>query len=179
LNNRNKIFSVTAILIIVGAGLALSQQTRSNLDILYEPSPTEVVDEMLKLARLQKNDVVYDLGCGDGRIVIAAAKKYGASGVGIDIDPKRIEEARINAKKAGVEDNVKFFQQDLFKTELRDATVVMLYLHYDLNLRLRPKLWKELHPGARVVSSTFDMGNWKPDATSLISGRNIYLWIIK
>jgi methylase of polypeptide subunit release factors len=103
---------------IFGAGLALPQQSRLNLDILYEPSPTEVVNEMLKLAKVQKHDVVYDLGCGDGRIVIAAAKQYGASGVGVDIDPKRIEEARINAKKAGVEDKVKFFEQDLFKTEI-------------------------------------------------------------
>ncbi len=164
---------------IFGAGNVLPQQSRPNIDILYEPSPTEVVDEMLKLAKVQKDDVVYDLGCGDGRIVIAAAKKYGAKGLGVDIDPKRIEEARINAKKAGVEDKVEFREQDLFKTDLRDATVIMLYLHYDLNLRLRPKLWKELRSGSRVVSSTFDMGDWKPDVISLISGRNIYLWTIR
>jgi cyclopropane fatty-acyl-phospholipid synthase-like methyltransferase len=114
---------------IFGAGLALPQQSRPNLDILYEPSPTEVVDEMLKLAKVQKDDVVYDLGCGDGRIVIAAAKKYGAKGLGVDIDPKRIEEARINAKKAGVEDQIEFREQDLFKTDLHDATVVMLYIY--------------------------------------------------
>jgi SAM-dependent methyltransferase len=164
---------------IFGADYALPQQSRPNIDILYEPSPIEVVDEMLKLAKVQKDDVVYDLGCGDGRIVIAAAKKYGVKGLGVDIDPKRIDEARINAKKAGVEDKVEFREQDLFKTDLRDATVVMLYLHYDLNLRLRPKLWKELRSRSRVVSSTFDMGDWKPDRTSLISGRNIYLWIIR
>ena len=164
---------------ILGAGYVLPQQSRPTIDILYEPSPTEVVDEMLKLAKVQKDDVVYDLGCGDGRIVIAAAKKYGVKGLGVDIDPKRIDEARINAKEAGVEDKVEFREQDLFKTDLRNATIVMLYLHYDLNLRLRPKLMKELRPGSRVVSSTFDMGDWKPDVTSLISGRNIYLWIIR
>lgn len=150
-----------------------------DLDILYEPTPTEVVEHMLKMAKVEKKDVVYDLGCGDGRIVIAAAKQYGARGVGVDIDPKRIQESWINAKKAGVTDQVTFLEQDFFETDLSKATVVTLYLHYDLNLRLRPKLQKELRPGSRVVSSTFDMGDWKPDRTSLISGRNIYCWIIR
>lgn len=154
------------------------KKTQQDLDILYEPTPTEVVEEMLKIAKVEKNDVVYDLGCGDGRIVVAAAKQYGARGVGVDIDPKRIQESWINAKKAGVVDKVTFLEQDLFNTDLSKATVVTLYLHYDLNLRLRPKLQKELRPGSRVVSSTFDMGDWQPDRTSLISGRNIYCWII-
>ncbi len=149
-----------------------------SLDILYEPTPYEVVDEMLKLASVGKTDIVYDLGCGDGRIVIAAAKQYGSRGVGVDLDPKRIQESWLNAKKAGVADKVVFLQQDIFKTDLSNATVVTLYLHYDVNLRLRPKLMKELRPGSRVVSSTFDMGDWKPDRTSLISGRSVYCWMI-
>ena len=154
------------------------KKTQPDLDILYESTPTEVVEEMLKIAKVEKTDVVYDLGCGDGRIVIAAAKQYGARGVGIDIDPKRIQESWINAKKAGVTGQVTFLEQDFFETDLSKATVVTLYLHYDLNLRLRPKLQKELRPGSRIVSSTFDMGDWNPDRTSLISGRNIYCWII-
>jgi ribosomal protein L11 methylase PrmA len=176
--------TVSGILFLINAWnvcLSISddvKKTQPDLDILYEPTPTEVVEEILKIAKVEKSDVVYDLGCGDGRIVIAAAKQYGARGVGVDIDPKRIQESWINAKKAGVTDQVKFLEQDFFETDLSKATVVTLYLHYNLNLRLRPKLQKELRPGSRVVSSTFDMGDWRPDLTSLISGRNIYCWII-
>ncbi len=144
------------------------------------------VEAMLDLAKVTKNDVVYDLGCGDGRIVITAAKKFGARGVGIDINPERIAEARENAKKAGVEHLVKFIEQDLFEADIREASVVTLFLLSSVNLKLRPKLLAELKPGTRVVSNTFDMGDWKPDKEftldddgqdSYLSHR-FYLWII-
>ena len=137
---------------------------------------------MLKLAGVTKKDVLYDLGCGDGRIVITAARQYGARGVGVDIDPQRIRESNENAKSAGVADRVKFLQQDLFETDLRDATVVTLYLLPSINLKLRPKLLDELKPGTRVVSHAFDMGDWKPDkevkVPDTIGERTIYLWVV-
>ncbi|MDQ3803960.1 MAG: class I SAM-dependent methyltransferase [Acidobacteriota bacterium] len=147
-------------------------------DVPYVPTPQAVVDEMLKLAEVGKSDVVYDLGCGDGRIVITAAKQYGARGVGIDIDPERIRESNENARKAGVADRVKFIQQDLFEADFKEATVVTLYLLPTINLKLRPKLWSDLKPGTRVVSHAFDMGDWKPDKTSEADGRPVYFWVI-
>ena len=147
-------------------------------DVPYVPTPHEVVAEMLKMANVTKDDVVYDLGCGDGRIVIAAAKEYGARGVGIDINPERIKEARENASKAVVTDRVTFATQDLFETDLSNATVVTLYLLPAVNLKLRPKLFEELRPGARVVSHSFDMGDWKPDQTATVDGRKIYYWVM-
>jgi SAM-dependent methyltransferase len=147
-------------------------------DVPYVPTPQAVVDEMLKLAEVGKSDVVYDLGCGDGRIVITAAKQYGARGVGIDIDPERIKESNANAQKAGVADRVKFIQQDLFEADFKEATVVTLYLLPTINLKLRPKLWSDLKPGTRVVSHAFDMGDWKPDKTSEADGRPVYFWVI-
>ena len=132
-------------------------------DVEYVPTPHEVVAEMLNMAEVTKDDVVYDLGCGDGRIVIAAAKQYGARGVGVDIDPELIRVCRENARKAGVTGRVKFLLRDLFETELREATVVALYLTPELNLQLRPKLFRELKPGTRIVSHDFDMDDWKPD----------------
>jgi precorrin-6B methylase 2 len=148
------------------------------LDVPYVPTPPEVVTAMLKLAEVKNTDVVYDLGCGDGRIVVAAARDYGARGVGVDIDPARIQEAQTNAQKAGVADRVQFRQQDLFQTNLSEATVVTLYLLPNINLRLRPKLWRELKPGTRVVSHSFDMGDWKPDKVIEVNGRKIYFWVI-
>jgi SAM-dependent methyltransferase len=148
-------------------------------DVIYLPSPPSVVDSMLKLARITKNDVVYDLGCGDGRIVIEAAKSFGVRAVGIDIDPRRIADARENAKKAGVEKLVEFRQADLFEADLHEATVVTLYLLPRLNVKLMPKLRHELPKGARVVSHDFDMGEWKPDQETLVNGRNVYLWVIR
>ena len=133
-------------------------------DVEFVPTPHEVVAEMLNMAEVTKEDVVYDLGCGDGRIVIAAAKHYGARGVGVDIDPQLIKVCRENARKAGVTNRVTFLLRDLFETELREATVVALYLTPELNLQLRPKLFRELNPGTRIVSHDFDMGDWKPDA---------------
>ncbi len=128
----------------------------------FVPTPEAVVAEMLKVAKVGKNDVLYDLGSGDGRIPITAAKKYGTRGVGVDIDPERIQEANANAKAAGVTDKVKFIQGNLFEIDLSKATVVTLYLLNSLNLKLRPKLLSELKPGTRIVSHSFDMGDWKP-----------------
>jgi SAM-dependent methyltransferase len=144
--------------------MAKGQATKSarQPDVPYVPSTERAVEEMLKLAEVKKTDIVYDLGCGDGRIVIAAAKIYGARGVGIDINPERIKEARENARRAGVEHLVRFEENDLFVANIREATVVTLFLLPQVNLKLKPRLLSELKPGTRVVSNTFDMGDWKP-----------------
>jgi len=134
--------------------------------------------EMLRLANVNKGDVVYDLGCGDGRIVIAAAEKFGARGVGIDIDPERIQEAQENARKAGVTARVRFRNEDLFEADISEATVVTLYLLPWVNLKLRPKLWSELKPGTRIVSHSHDMGDWKPEKEVEVDGETIYYWTI-
>lgn len=151
-------------------------------DVPYEPSPPEVVDEMLRLGKVGADDVVYDLGCGDGRVVIAAVKQRGARGVCVDIDPVRIGESRANARRAGVEHRITFLLRDLFDTELGDATVVMLFLWPEINLRLRPKLLRELAPGSRVVSHWHDMGDWKEESISTVTAkgrpRPIYRWTI-
>ena len=147
-------------------------------DVIFVPTPNSVVDMMLKLAGVTKKDTVYDLGCGDGRIVITAAQKYGARGVGIDIDPERVNEATENVRKAAVSDRVKIVRGDLFKTDISPATVVTLYLLTDLNLKLRPKLMKELKPGTRVVSHAFSMGDWQPERTADVDGAQVYLWRI-
>ncbi len=147
-------------------------------DVHYEPTRQEIVEEMLDMAAVTQEDVVYDLGCGDGRFVITAAKRYGARGIGIDIDPVRIKEATENAYRAGVTDRVRFIEKDLFETDIREATVVALYLLPELNLRLRPKLFRELRPGARIVSNTFDMGEWKPDKVSAVLAKSFYYWVI-
>ncbi len=177
----------------VGA-LVIAQQRPP--DVPYVPTPEEVVREMLRVARVGKEDVVYDLGCGDGRIVITAAKEFGAKrGVGVDIDPERIRESNENARKAGVTDRVRFFQQDLFETDIRDATVVTLYLLPSINIKLRPKLFRELRPGSRVVSHDFDMCDyceeegsakcirgWHPDRVLRVRGpyreHTVYYWVI-
>lgn len=147
-------------------------------EVPFIPTADAVVDGMLKLAGVKSTDVVYDLGCGDGRIVIAAAKNYGAHGVGVDINPERVREARANARKAGVESLVKFEENDLFQADIRNATVVMIYLDPDVNLRLRPKLLKELRPGSRVVSHSWDMGDWRPDKEEVVERRHIFLWTV-
>ena len=144
----------------------------------YVTTPDSVALAMLKLAGVTGKDTVYDLGCGDGRIVIAAAREYGAHGVGVDISPERVEEARANARMAGVQALVKFEVADLFDTDIRDATVVALYLLPGANLRLRPKLLRDLKPGSRVVSHEFGMGDWKPDQEQVVDGARIYLWTI-
>jgi len=155
---------------------AIAQQR--DLDVPYVPTQPEVVDAMLKLAGVNKGDVVYDLGCGDGRVVVTAAKEKGARGVGIDIDGERINEARENAEKAGVADRVEFRQQDLFKADIREATVVAIYLLPAINLKLRPKLWRDLKPGTRIVSHSFDMGDWKPEKQIEVNGEAIYFWTV-
>jgi SAM-dependent methyltransferase len=150
-----------------------------SLDVPYEPSSEEIVQTMLQIARVGKEDIVYDLGCGDGRIVIAAARKTGARGVGVDLDPQRIKESLANARKANVADRVRFFQQDLFRADIGEATVIMLYLWPEVNLKLRPKLLRELRPGTRVVSHSHDMGSWRPDqSTAAAEGHRVYLWVV-
>ena len=147
-------------------------------DIHYEPSTMDQTLAMLKLAGVTKNDVVYDLGCGDGRLVITAVKDFGARGVGIDIDPERIKDSTENAAKAGVTRRIAFRNEDLFEAKISDATVVTLYLWPWINLKLKDKLLKELKPGTRVVSNLHDMGEWKPDKQIKVDGHPIYLWII-
>ena len=164
-------------LMVAVAAPAASQGSRSP-DVHFVPTPHEVVAAMLKVAQVRKNDVLYDLGSGDGRIVITAAKKYGTRGTGIDIDSVRVAEGRLGARKAGVTSKVKFQQADLFQTDLRDATVVTLYLLPTLNVKLRPKLYSELKPGSRVVSHAFDMGNWKPDSTFMVGTSAVFYWVI-
>lgn len=147
-------------------------------EVPFVPSGTEVVEAMLRLAGVTTSDNVYDLGCGDGRIVILAAKQYKAHGVGIDINPQRIREARENADRAMVGPRVRFEINDLFAADIHDATVVTLYLLPSVNLRLRPKLLKELRPGTRIVSHSFDMGDWKPEKEEEVDGAPIYLWTV-
>jgi tRNA G37 N-methylase Trm5 len=147
-------------------------------EVPYVPTPQNVVDEMLKLGGAKAGDVVYDLGCGDGRIVVTAAQKHKARATGIDINPVRIKEAEENARKAGVTNRVKFIEKNLFDADVRDATLVTLYLLPDVNLRLRPILLKQLRTGSRIVSHSFDMGDWKPDKKVEVDGRSIYLWIV-
>jgi SAM-dependent methyltransferase len=151
-------------------------------DVPYEPSHPAVVAQMLKLGRVRAGELVYDLGCGDGRIVITAAKELGARGVCVDIDPQRIAEARENAARAGVADRIRFLNRDLFQTDIADADAVMLFLWPSVNLDLRPKLLRELKPGTRVVSHWHDMGDWKPDEVVRMRVRGrvhpIYLWTI-
>jgi ribosomal protein L11 methylase PrmA len=163
-----------ALLILV-FGLSGAAQA---FDVPYVPTTEAVVDKMLEMAKVGPDDVVYDLGSGDGRIVITAAQKYGAKGLGVDIDPERIKEANQNAQAAKVTDKVKFKQGDLFEVDLRPATVVTLYLLPDINLKLRPKLLSELKPGTRVVSHNYHMGDWKPEQTVQLEGHTVYFWTI-
>ena len=155
-----------------------AQQPKRAPDVPYEPSEPEIVNAMLKLAKVKKTDLVYDLGCGDGRIVITAAKEIGARGVGIDIDPQRIAEAEKNAAAAGVTRRVVFRTDDLFEANISKATVVMLYLWPEVNLKLRPKLLRDLKPGTRVVSHSHSMGDWKAEKEINVGGHRIYMWTI-
>lgn len=177
-------FAKTLVCLALAAALsplpAAAQQagTLREPDVIYVPTPQEVVDAMLKLANVHKGDVVYDLGCGDGRIVVTAAKRYGVRGVGIDINPERIRDAKENAQQNGVTNLVTFRNEDLFEADIKEATVVTLYLLTSLNIKLRPKLLRDLKPGTRIVSHSFDMGEWKPDKTENVNGRTIYLWTV-
>ena len=151
-------------------------------EVPFVTTPEVVVEEMLRMADVKETDVLYDLGCGDGRIVITAARNYGARGVGVDVNPQRIKESNENASRAGVSDRVKFIEQDLFEADLSEATVVTMYLLPAVNLRLRPKLWRELKPGTRVVSHNYDMGDWKPEKTSQVRSsrgeHKIFYWVV-
>lgn len=159
-----------------------TEQPERTPDVVYVPTPEVVVQTMLETAKVNKNDVLYDLGSGDGRIVITAAQKYGARGTGIELRPELVKEAQENAKKAGVADRAQFKQADLFTTNFSDATVITLYLLPELNVKLRPRLLKELKPGTRIVSHDFDMGDWKPDRTVKVKGpqreHTIYFWTV-
>jgi SAM-dependent methyltransferase len=159
-----------------GQAAAAPAQLRTP-DVIYVPTRQTVVDAMLKVANVKAGDVVYDLGCGDGRIPVSAAK-LGARAVCVDIDPKRIAEANENVKKKAVGDRVRVLNQDLFTTDLGEATVVTLYLLPSLNLKLRPTLWKTLKPGTRIVSHDFDMGDWKAEQTLNVDGATVYYWTI-
>ena len=176
---------LVAVVLASAATATLAQPLKpldKNPEVPYVPTHERIVDEMLKIANVGKNDVLYDLGSGDGRIPITAAKRFGTRGVGVDIDPDRVREARANATSAGVSDRVKFFQQDLFDTDIKGATVVTLYLLPDVNLRLRPKLLSDLKPGTRVVSHNYDMGDWKPLKTVTVKlpegEHTVYFWIV-
>jgi SAM-dependent methyltransferase len=147
-------------------------------DVIYVPTPRGVIDEMLRMAKVRADDVIYDLGCGDGRIVITAAQEYGARGIGIDIDPQRIREANENAQQAGVTDRVRFLNEDLFEADISQATVVTLYLLESLNEKLRPKLLRELRPGTRIVSHDFKMGDWEPEQALEMNGHRVYFWTV-
>ena len=157
---------------------AAPQPAQRTPDVIFVPTPQAVVDEMLKVANVRKGDVLYDLGSGDGRIVIAAAKRFGVRGIGIDIDPQRIAEANENARKEGVTHLVTFKQADLFATDISEATVVTLYLLPRLNVKLRPKLFSELKNGTRIVSHAFDMAEWEPEKHLKVEGRDVYYWTI-
>jgi tRNA G37 N-methylase Trm5 len=167
-----------AVLLFSVAGAAAPQATTQHPDVIFVPTPQEVVDKMLEVAKVGQGDVLYDLGSGDGRIPVTAAKRYGIRATGIDIDPQRIAEANENAKKNGVSHLVQFRQEDLFKAKFSEATVVTLYLLPDLNVKLRPRLLAELKPGTRIVSHQFDMGTWKPERKLELNGRTIYLWTV-
>jgi SAM-dependent methyltransferase len=157
---------------------ALACRSVPGRDVRYEPTPAPVVRAMLQMAQVGPQDVVYDLGSGDGRIPIMAAREFGARGVGIEIDPVLVERARLNARDAGVADRVEFRLGDMYATDVRAATVVTLFLHPEPNMKLRPKLRGELPQGGRVVSYMWDMGDWAPDATRRINRRSLFLWRI-
>ncbi len=178
-----QMFALSLVAVLAASPSVVAQaQTAASAtrrpDVIYVPTPEEVVDAMLQVAKVTKNDLVYDLGTGDGRIPVTAAKKYGARGVGIDIDPQRIKEATENVQRSGVGDKVRIIQGDLFETNISEATVVTLYLLPSLNQKLMPKLMKELKPGTRIVSHAFDMGDWKPDQELDVNGRKVYFWTI-
>ena len=178
-------YPVVAVLSVVVVA-AQNGGPRREPDVPYVPTTEAAVQAMLKLAEVKKTDVVYDLGCGDGRIVISAAKDLGARGVGIDINPVRIGEAKENARKAGVEKLVRFEENDLFEADIHEATVVTLFLLPHINLKLRPKLLQDLKPGTRIVSNTFDMGDWKPEKEAIVPdtdeqsylSHKLYFWIV-
>ena len=180
---RNRLLALVVTVVVAGlpgATTAFSQTAAParRPDVIFVPTPEPVVEAMLQVANVTKNDIVYDLGCGDGRIPVTAAKKYGARGVCFDIDPQRIKEANDNVAKNNVGSLVKVVEGDLFEQDLSGASVVTLYLLPSLNVKLMPKLMKELKPGTRIVSHAFDMGDWKPEKELDVDGRKVYYWTI-
>jgi ribosomal protein L11 methylase PrmA len=181
---RSTLVYLVALVLALSARAAAGQQAAPaqpvlrTPDVIFVPTPPEVVAAMLKVAKVSKGDIVYDLGSGDGRIPIAAVKDFGAArATGIDIDPQRIKEANANLATSGITGNrVRFLNQDLFTTDISEATVVTLYLLPSLNLKLIPKFEKELKPGTRIVSHSFDMGDWRPEQSLSVDGRNVYYW---
>jgi hypothetical protein len=174
------------LLLVLGAALTLAPHAAdgdgSALDVPFVPTPLAVVDAMLEVAKVGPDDVLYDLGSGDGRIVITAARKYGARGIGYDIDPERVREARDNARAAGVADRVRFEVQNVFTADFREASVVTMYLLPEVNMRLRPRLLAELRPGTRIVSHAFDLGDWTPEKVLEVKGEawqhTVYYWVV-
>jgi SAM-dependent methyltransferase len=189
METRKSTLSACIIFAIVSAVTAAAQSVPAarKPDVAYVPTTSEAVKAMLKLADVTSSDTVFDLGCGDGRIVIAAAKLRGARGVGIDIDPVRVSESRASAKKAGVERRVRFEENDVFEADIHEATVVTLFLLPELNVKLLPKLLRDLKPGTRIVSNTFDMGDWRPAREATVGdpdeaghpfSHRLFLWIV-
>ena len=174
--------SFLTTVIACGSGrVLLAQQAaapKRSPDVPYVPTPQPVVEGMLKLGEVKNGDILFDLGSGDGRIPITAAKLYSVRGTGIDINPERIADAEANAKKENVTNLVRFRNEDLFEADIHDATVVTLYLLPSINLKLRPKLFRDLKPGTRIVSHSFDMGSWEPEKRIEVDGRYLYLWRI-
>jgi cyclopropane fatty-acyl-phospholipid synthase-like methyltransferase len=173
------VMAVVALTAVVWALVVATAPPPAPPEVPYVPTPAVVVERMLDVAGVKEGDVVYDLGCGDGRIVIAAVKRPGVRGVCVEVDPTRLMGSRMNARKQGVEDRIRFVERDLFKVPLHEATVVALYLLPEVNARLRPRLRAQLRPGARVVYHDFGMGDWKPDETVVETGSMIYLWRIQ
>jgi len=180
MTQTTKRFLLAAVILVCTSAVGLAQDIK--LDVPYVPTKYPIVDEMLRMAAVSKNDIVYDLGCGDGRLVITAAQKFGCRGVGYDIDPERIKECLENAKSAGVMEKVKFVLGDLFQADFHEATVIPMYLLPSVNLKLRPKILRELRPGSRVVSHDFSMGDWQPDdhTTLEVDGmsHDVYGWVV-
>ena len=175
-----RLISLLSVLVLTMAASAppVAAQEQAGEEVPFVRTAPQVVDAMLKLAEVRNSDFVIDLGCGDGRIVVAAAQKFGARGRGVDFNPRRIEEARANAREAGVSDRVDFVQGNFFEAGVSDATVVTLYLSSGVNVKLRPRLLRELKVGSRIVSHIFDMGDWEADKTADESGRLLRLWIV-
>lgn len=180
---RNRFLALAVTVVVAGlpgatSAFAQAAAPTRRPDVIYVPTPEPVVEAMLQVANVTKNDIVYDLGCGDGRIPVTAARKYGARGVCFDIDPERIKEANENVAKNNVGNLVRVVQGDLFEQDLSGATVITLYLLPSLNVKLMPKLMRELKPGTRIVSHAFDMGDWKPEKELDVDGRKVYFWTI-
>jgi SAM-dependent methyltransferase len=169
-----------ALLALLAPNRVAAREDMTVLDVPFVPTPMSVVDAMLDMAKVTGNDLVYDLGCGDGRIVIRAAERFGARGVGVDLNPVRVKEAKAAAKRAGraIESKVHFEVGDVFKFDFSPATVVTMYLLPSVNLKLRPRIFKELKPGTRIVSHDFDMGDWEPQAKRELDSSTVYFWTV-